>query len=136
MQAFALVGFEAHYRNTLGRGGRAVVLIAVLGWIGMAAGTAAEFWLFSDLPYGQNNHRNTAFTFFSVSSLVADLALLVLGIRIFLGKQLPRTLAAVMILCLPLDIGFFLAGHSIFLATTLTATTLAILVLLYPPLNE
>ena len=129
MQAMALFGFDLRYRISLEKMERTAVLLAFFGWLGMAAGTAAEFWLFSDLPYGQANLRNTAFSFFSASSWLADLALLALGLRILIGKQLPWTFAVAMIMYLPLDIGLFIAGQSIFLATALTSTTLALLTL-------
>ena len=76
----------------------------------MAAGTAAEFWLYSDLPCGTNNLRSASFTFFSVSSLIVGLALLVLRLKAFVRCTLPRWYAFVLMLYLPMDIALFIAG--------------------------
>jgi hypothetical protein len=91
----------------------------------MAAGTVAEFWLYSDLPYGEDNLRNTAFSIFSISSLVAGLALLALGMRTLIRRQLPRYYSIVLILYLPIDIALFVTGQSIFLTSALVVILIA-----------
>ena len=42
MQAMGLIGFDLRYRISLGRLERTAVLIAFLGWLGMAGGTASS----------------------------------------------------------------------------------------------
>ena len=129
LQTAAIVGFGLQYRGTLGRIGQVAVVLAVVTWIGMALGTAAEFWLYSDLPYGQGNERDTAFVVFSISSLLGDLALLALGFELLFSRTLPRIFAVLMILYLPLDIILWFSGQSVFLASALVALAIAVMVL-------
>ena len=129
LQTCAIVGFGFRYRGALGRVGRFALLLAILAWIGMVLGTAAEFWLYSDQPYGRDNARAAAFSLFSISSLLGGLALLALGFELLRSRTLPRVYGAIMILYLPLDIALWFAGGSIFLAPALTALALAIMTL-------
>ncbi len=95
----------------------------------MAAGTAAEFWLYSDLSYGEQNMRQVAFSVFSLSSLLAGIAMLVLGIALFRSRILPRILSIAMIAYLLLDIALFFTGLSIFLAQAVYSIIIAVVAL-------
>ena len=125
LEACAMIGFYFQQKDVFGNIERTALLIALIAWIGMAAGTAAEFWLYSDLPYGEDNLRNTAFSIFSISSLVVGLALLALGLGTLIRHQLPRYYSIVLILYLPIDIALFIIGQSIFLALALVAILIA-----------
>jgi hypothetical protein len=120
-QICALAGFNLKHGVSLRRVGRAALLLAIFAWIGMVLGTAAEFWLYSDLPYGVANLRSTAFSVFSISSLVAGLALLVLGVDLFLSRALPRYFALMLMIYLAVDIGLWIMGQSIFLTPALAS---------------
>lgn len=103
--------------------GRWGALAALVGALLMVAGSAAEFWLFSDLSYECCNARHTAFGSFSLGSLVTDLGALVAGIAMMRRGSGPRWLAALLILALPLDVaGFFLLSP--FAAATALALAL------------
>lgn len=125
LQAIALAGFYLQKRGSLPRIDRIMIIIALVAWVGMAVGTAAEFWLFSDLPYAAANMRSVSFSIFSFSSLIAGLALFILGLRILLGRQLPFYLGVVLILYLPIDVFLFVTGQSIFLASALISVAIA-----------
>ena len=125
LETCAMIGFYFQQKDVFGNIERTALLIALIAWIGMAAGTVAEFWLYSDLPYGEDNLRNTAFSIFSISSLVAGLALLALGMRTLIRRQLPRYYSIVLILYLPIDIALFVTGQSIFLTSALVVILIA-----------
>lgn len=126
LESGVILAFYRQQRARLGRIGRFMVMLVFVAWIGMAAGTAAEFWLFSDLPYGADNLRSVAFSFFSLASLVVGLTLLVLGIRILVRRQIPALVGLLMLFYLPVDLAAFVADQSIFLASTLASIALAL----------
>ena len=125
LEACAMISFYFQQKDVFRNIERTVLLIALIAWIGMVAGTAAEFWLYSDLPYGEDNLRNTAFSVFSISSLVVGLALLAFGLVTFIRHQLPRYYSIVLILYLPIDIAMFVTDQSIFSASALVAILIA-----------
>lgn len=125
LQTCALAAFYLQTRNSLPRADWITAVIALVAWIGMGVGTAAEFWLFSDLPYGADNMRSSSFSVFSLSSLISGLALFVLGLRVLLRRQLSLGFGVVLMLYLPVDILFAIFGQSIFLAAALTTIAVA-----------
>ena len=125
LQSSALFAFYLHTNNQLAILDRTLIIIAFVAWIGMSLGTAAEFWLFSDLPYSAANMRSASFSVFSLSSLISGFALFGLGFRTLLGRRLSRGLGIVLMLYLPLDILFFVSGRSIFLAAALVTIVIA-----------
>jgi hypothetical protein len=129
LETCAFIALYLRQRNVFRRMGRIAALVVVVAWIGMAVGTAAEFWFFSDLPYGADNMRSVAFSIFSISSLIAGLVLLALGLWIFISRHASRSFGVLMMLCLPIDISLFVADRSIFLASALASIAIAILIL-------
>jgi hypothetical protein len=121
LQTCTLLGFYLQHDGALRRVGRVAFFLAVFAWIGMALGTAAEFWLYSDLPYAEANMRSVAFSVFSISSLLGGLALLILGLDLLLSRALPRYFAVILILYLAVDIVLWIMGQSIFLAPALVS---------------
>jgi predicted MFS family arabinose efflux permease len=83
--------------------------LALIGSIAMLTGNTAEFWLFSDQPYGDaGNLRNASWMFFSFGSLVMDAGATLAGIALWRTKTQPRWIGALLLLALPLDlIAFF-----------------------------
>lgn len=54
--------------------GRWAASVALIGSLTMVAGNVAEFWLFTDLPYGvTGNGRDLSWMAFSLGSLVMDI---------------------------------------------------------------
>ena len=99
------------------RYGRWATLLALLGSLMMVIGTAAEFWLFSDLPYAGQNLRHMAFSTFSFGSLLLDVGATAVGIATFRSHIWPRWSAIILLLALPLDMVAFLWLNAIFLTT-------------------
>ncbi len=92
----------------------------------MVVGVAAEFWLYTDLPYAEANMRSAAFSLFSFSSLVLDLCMMVLGISLWRSRLWPRWSALLLLLALPLDVAAFLWLDSIFLGATILALVMGL----------
>ncbi len=120
LQVCSLISFSMQYRSRIGRIANLSLYVAVVGWLGMAAGTAAEFWLYSDLSYGEQNMRQVAFGVFSLSGLLVGVGLLVLGVDLFRSRFLPRGISIAIMAYLAFDILFFLTV-GIFLAPALWA---------------
>ena len=129
LQTCSLIAFSTREREVLGRSDTRILTIALVAWVVMALGTAAEFWLYADLPYPRTatdfNMRRVAFTFFFLGSLVAGVALLVLGFRLLMSRKLSRFVGAALMLYLPLFIGSFPVGFSLFVAPSLASMTVA-----------
>ena len=101
--------------------GRWPAAFAFISSLLMAGGVAAEFWLYSDLPYREVNMRSAAFSLFSLSSLALDLSVTVLGISLWRSRLWPRWSALILLFALPLDLFAFFGLDSIFLAATILA---------------
>jgi hypothetical protein len=116
--SFLAIYIEGH--EMLGKVGLRLVKFIVATWIAMAIGTAAEFWLYSDLPYPNSpadfNMRTAAFALFFFGSIAAGISLLILGIRLFRNSGWHRLLAGALLLYLPLYFFAFFSGYSIFIA--------------------
>lgn len=129
LQTCSLIALFVGEREVLGKSGKRALKIALVAWVVMAVGTAAEFWLFSDLPYPRTatdfNMRRVAFAFFFLGSLVAGLAFLLLGIRLFKRGVLYRFLGAVLMLYLPLFIALFFVGPSMSSAPAVASMAIA-----------
>ncbi len=133
LQTCAWIAFLMVQREALGKFNRRLLMLALGAWAMMAVGTAAEFWLYSDLPYPNSpadfNMRTLAFAMFFFASLIAGMALLVLGLRLAESGTLHRLFVTVLVLYLPLFIVSFFVGLSIFTAPALASITIAGLVL-------
>ncbi len=128
LQVCSLIAFSMAYSRRLGWLGKIGLVAAILGWIGMAAGTAAEFWLYSDLSYGEQNMRQVAFGVFSLSGLLVWVGLLFLGVDLFRSRFLPRGISIAIMAYLAFDILFFFTV-GIFLAPALWAILIGALAL-------
>ncbi len=128
LQVCSLISFSMHYRSRIGRIANLALYVAVVGWLGMAAGTAAEFLLYSDLSYGEQNMRQVAFGVFSLSGLLVGVGLLVLGVDLFRSRFLPRGISIAIMAYLAFDILFFFTV-GIFLAPALWAILIGVLAL-------
>jgi hypothetical protein len=106
MMAAGWLGLALRIPAGYGRWGGWLALVAALV---MIAGNAAEFYLFSDQPYGFNNQRNAAWSAFSMGSLVLDIGATMAGIAIWRKRLWPRWIGTLLMLALPLDIlAFFI----------------------------
>ena len=111
--------------------GRWGAWLALLASLVVVAGNAAEFYLFSDQPYGFNNQRNAAWTAFSLGSLVLDIGATILGVAIWRRRLWPRWSGTLLMLSLPLDIlAFFILSP--FLGPAVLALVVGWLLFLNP----
>lgn len=132
LQSASLLAFYIARQDRLGRFDRRLLAIALVTWAAMAVGTAAEFWLCSDLPcpgatfeVSDINMRMVSFSLFFFGSLLGGLVLLVLGIRLARNGTSDRLYAVLCILHLTLFfVGSAIFG-SLFAAPALTSTALA-----------
>lgn len=107
--------------------GRWAAAVAFVGSLVVVAGNAAEFWLFSDLPYGvAGNGRDLSWIAFSLGSLVMDIGATLLGIAVWRSRRWPRWSAVLLILALPLDVVSFFTVSS-FLAPAILAVAIGYL---------
>ena len=129
LQTCALIALFIGQREGLGKRDKRLLVIALIAWAVMAIGTAAEFWLYSDLPYPSGpadfNMRRVVFALFFFGSLIAGVALLVLGFRLLKNGRPSRFLGAALMLYLPLFVGAFIVGPSIFVAPSLASIIVA-----------
>ena len=110
--------------------GRGASVLALIGSLIMVAGTAAEFWLFSDLPYSRGtNLRNVAFAAFGMGGLVLDVGATILGVAIWRTRSWPRWSALVLMMALPIDVAAFFLLGSPFLGATVLAFVVGFLLL-------
>jgi hypothetical protein len=125
LQTCSLIAFFIGRHEVLGKIDKRVVTIALIAWAAMAIGTAAEFWLYSDLPYPRTpadfNMRVAAFVLFFLGSLTAGVALLVLVIRLFKRRIINSLFGAALVLYFPL---YFL-GLSIFIAPAVASIAIS-----------
>ena len=133
LMAFSLLLMSAGWLGVLlwSKGyGRWASLLALVGSLIMVAGTAAEFWLFSDLPYSSgSNLRNAAWSTFGIGTLVLDIGATILGIAIWRSRYWPRWSGFILMLAFPIDfVAFFLLG-SPFLGATVLAFVVGSLLL-------
>lgn len=126
VQALAPVAFLLRSLSRLGRVPRLALAILALGILGSALFTAAEFWLFTDLPYARDNARTTAFVLFGFSSLIQWAGLVVFGLAHLRARGEPLWLAVAALLYPAVEIGLFIGTSSIFLAPTLLAVVFAL----------
>jgi hypothetical protein len=113
--------------------GRWAALLAFLGTILIAIGTAAEFWLYSDLPYNPPNEgwtmRHTAYTTASIGGLVQDVGAMAAGLAVLRSGIWPRWVAILLLLSLPLDfLAFFTIGSPFLVSAVLALLLGSILV--------
>ena len=85
--------------------GRWAAALAFMGSLVVAGGNAAEFWLFSELPYGvAGNGRDLSWIAFSIGNLVMDIGATLLGIAAWRSRFWPRWSAVLLMAALPLDV--------------------------------
>lgn len=110
--------------------GRWAALLALIGVLTMAAGTAAEFWLYSDLPYGADNLRQTAFSIVGAGGWLLDIGAMVVGTAVWRSGLWPRWCAIILLLALPMDIIAFIYLNSPFMTATVLANLIGWLLLM------
>ena len=120
-------GWLGAWRAWPGGPGRWAAAVAFVGSLVVVAGNAAEFWLFSDLPYAvAGNGRDLSWMAFSIGSLVMDIGATLLGVAAWRSRFWPRWSAALLMAALPLDmVAFFTVSP--FLAPAVLAVAIGYL---------
>ena len=116
-----MLGFSLSQWPVFGRLGRAATVPVFLGLAAMLAGNVAEFWFFTEQPYGQANLRDAAWSLFVLGQLVQLLGSLALGLDAWRRRRLPRWIAILLLAWLPADIIAFFAGPLLTAAGVITA---------------
>jgi hypothetical protein len=129
-------GWLGIWRLSRTRASRWGALLALIGTAGMAAGTAAEFWLYTDLSYQGSSMRQVAFTFFSFAALVFNIGATLYGISLWRSAAVPRQLAVLFLLALPLDIAAFLLLDVPFVTAALLSLGVALVLRWHWPAEE
>lgn len=125
---FMAMGWLGVWRVT-SRNGHWAALIAFIGITIISVGTAAEFWLYSDLPYAGQNMRQVAFTAVSIGGWLLIIGATTLGISIWRSHIWPRWSAILFILTFPIELAAFFWLDSPFATAVLFALALAWLLL-------
>lgn len=85
--------------------GRKGAWVAFVAAVAMAIGTAAEFWLFSDQPYGVwTNGRMISFMTFFIASLFLYICATLVGVYLWRSGMGSRAVVIVLIAAIPLYI--------------------------------
>ena len=104
---------------------RWAALIAFIGVLIMAGGTAAEFWLFSDLSYTDQNLRQAAFTAFGIGGALLDIGAMVIGIGLWQKKSWPRWSTIILLMALFIDLAAFIWLNAAFMAVAILSLTIS-----------
>lgn len=89
LMAIGLVGVYPPHRAALGSLGRLGFVASLIGVALMLAGNIAEFWIFTDQPYGQLNPRAMAWSSFLLGSLVLVVGLAIFVVSVARRKHVP-----------------------------------------------
>lgn len=129
LQAFSLLAFAMTVHESEDILESRLSTVSVVMWLAMAVGTAAEFWLYSDLPYpggpADFNMRTAAFALFFFGSVVAGVILSILAIRLLRSQRIAWLPAILLSLHAPLFIAFFFTSPSIFVAPAVSSIVAA-----------
>ena len=107
--------------------GRWGALLALLGSLVMVIGTAAEFWLFSNQPYGQTaSLRNAAWSAFGIGGWLLIIGAMLVGAAAWRSGLWPRWTAVILILALPVELVAYVVVDSPFLGATILALTISL----------
>jgi hypothetical protein len=116
--------------------GRVAAWVAFAASVLMAAGTAAEFWLFSDQPYGVwANGRMISFLTFSVASLILYISATIVGVRLWRAEAGSRFGAVIFIAAIPLYIAVVFTLNSNFLVPSVLALVAGWIVMRSPTIS-
>jgi len=89
LMGIGLIGVYLPLRAGLGSLGRLAFASSLIGVVFMLAGNIAEFWFFTDQPYGQLNPRATAWSAFLFGALVLLVGLMTFMVFVARRKQAP-----------------------------------------------
>jgi hypothetical protein len=87
------IGLHAAQRRSCGQLGTAGFVMVLVGFMLIIAGSVAEFWVFSDQPYGLPNGRDASYTLFLLGHPVLAVGTLLFGIATVRAKVFPRDVA-------------------------------------------
>jgi hypothetical protein len=128
LMAVALVFMAAGWfgvGQVVGGNGRWAARLAFIGILIMALGTAAEFWLYSDLPYNGESMRQVAYSTTSIGGWLLNLGAMAVGSTIWRSRIWPRWSTIILLLALPFDIAAYFLLNSPFVTATIVALLLS-----------
>lgn len=134
LMACGWLGLALTLSSGYGRNGARLAFAAA---VIMAAGTAAEFWLFSDQPYGiWTNGRMASFMAFLIASLSLYICATLVGIHLWRSTSVPRPATAILMTTIPLYIATVFTLNSNFLIPAVLALVVGWLLLRSPMRNR
>jgi len=104
LMALGFAGLFIALRPWLTRWARNGLVVALIGWALMAAGNFAEFWIFTTESY-TGVGRNASWMTFLLGTLIMLLGSTVAGLALSRTNLIPKWLAVLLALMLPLSIG-------------------------------
>jgi hypothetical protein len=119
----------AHRPVVVGGAARVGLWLVAIGMIGMAMGSAAEFWIFSGSPYqgAGSEGRNIAFVGgFMVGSLLVLLGSPVAGVGLIRDGVMPRWIGLTVLLATPAGIVAAVVSGQLLLWVPLSALALGV----------
>lgn len=106
LMAFGWLGATLALPKGYGRTGAAVAFLAS---VVMVIGNAAEFWLFTDLPYGDpTNARSLSWMAYLLGGLLQTIGATITGIYILRAGMWSEASAWVLILAFPISVAGFM----------------------------
>jgi len=108
LMTLGFLSFFISLRPTLNRWSRGGLIALLVGFGMMMIGNVAEFWIFTSVPYsngGGPNVRDLAWETFLLGMLVMLIGGTVAGLALFRTGLVPKWLAGLLALLLPLTIG-------------------------------
>jgi len=104
LMALGFAGLSLALRSSLTRWSRGGLVVMLIGWALMALGNFAEFWIFTTESY-TGVGRNASWTTFLFGTLIMLLGSTVAGLALYRTNLIPKWLAVLLALMLPLVIG-------------------------------
>lgn len=115
--------------------GRAGAWLAFVASLAMMGGNAAEFWLFTDLPYGDpTNARSISWSIYLFGSLIQTIGATAAGIFGLRAGLWPMLGTYLLVLALPIEIFSFISGGP-FIGPAVLALVAGRIVMLSPAIS-
>jgi hypothetical protein len=104
LMGLGFVGLRLAQRAPTGRLGGAGFVLVCVGWAMMITGTALEFYIFTDQPYGELNARALSWTGMLLGILVMLVGAALWGWAAWRTGALPRWVAGALLALLPAQV--------------------------------
>jgi hypothetical protein len=114
LMVLGFIGVYAYQRKVPTPFNMIAILLLLTGFAAMLCGNIAEFWIFTNQPYGEMNARTYSWFIFLVGLLLMLAGSAMLGLAILRGKTFPTWSGILLVLSLPVEVILFLTGSFLF----------------------